>query len=136
MDSRTFTAAFSEFDHMMAFVRESINKMVKVEKSNIKFEVAIEEVLVNIIKYGVTAPSGIIEIRCGLNGSEYFEVKIIDNGIPFDPLNAPGFDKPQNLHSQKIGGLGLHFIKNIADSLSYEYKDGKNQLTLKKKLPF
>jgi anti-sigma regulatory factor (Ser/Thr protein kinase) len=99
-----------------------------------QFEVAIEEVLVNIIKYGVTPPSGIIEIECGVEKTEYFIVKIIDNGIQFDPLKEGGFGTPESLDKQEIGGLGLHFIKNMSDSLSYEYKDGKNQLTLKKKV--
>ena len=33
-----------------------------------------------------------------------------------------------------IGGLGIYIVKKSMDEISYEYKDGKNVLSIKKKL--
>jgi anti-sigma regulatory factor (Ser/Thr protein kinase) len=137
MESRDFTASFSNFDLMMNFIRDSMKKFVKSEENMMQFEVAIEEALVNIIKYGYSSPSGTIEIACGfLPSDRSLVVKITDRGIPFNPLDTQELKAPKALESQNLGGLGLHFIKNMADSVTYEYKDGKNQLTLKKRLTF
>ncbi len=36
--------------------------------------------------------------------------------------------------NREIGGLGIYMTKKIMDDVVYEYKDGQNILTLKKKL--
>ena len=38
------------------------------------------------------------------------------------------------IENRKIGGLGLHFVKNMMDNISYDYVNNKNCLTLKKKI--
>ena len=35
---------------------------------------------------------------------------------------------------RSIGGLGIHLVRQLMDDIKYEYKDGHNVLTLKKKL--
>ena len=137
MESRDFTASFSNFDPMMTFIRDSMKIFVKSEENTMQFEVAIEEAIVNIIKYGYSSPSGIIQICCQfLPSDRSFCVKIIDSGTPFNPLGNKELEPPSGLENQNIGGLGIHFIKKMSDSVTYEYKDGKNQLTLKRKLAF
>ena len=37
-------------------------------------------------------------------------------------------------HQRKVGGLGIHMVKNSMDAVDYEYKDGQNVLTIRKKL--
>ena len=57
-----------------------------------------------------------------------------DTGIPFNPLEKEEVSPPKDLSSQEIGGLGIHFIKKMVDSINYSYKDGSNTLILTKKI--
>lgn len=37
-----------------------------------------------------------------------------------------------NAEDRPVGGLGIHLVRNIMDSVSYERTDGKNILTMVK----
>ena len=57
-----------------------------------------------------------------------------DSGTPYDPLKKPDPDLTLPLDKKPIGGLGIYMTKKSMDKVSYEYQDGKNILTLEKKL--
>jgi hypothetical protein len=57
-------------------------------------------------------------------------IRFSDHGNPFNPLDRDEVDTDKPIEEREIGGLGIHFIKNLTDSQSYEYKDGMNILTL------
>ena len=62
------------------------------------------------------------------------EITFIDNGKQYDPLAKADPDITLSAKERKRGGLGIFMVKNTMDSVSYEYKDGKNILTIKKNL--
>lgn len=135
MESRTFTASFSDFDSMMSYIRDAIKGVSHLLNKGSQFEVAIEEALVNVIKYAYRPPEGIVKIEYGMSeGNKDFVVKIIDRGSPFNPLKSEGLISPVSLESQSLGGLGIHFIRKMSDSVDYEYIAECNVLTLTKKL--
>ena len=53
-----------------------------------------------------------------------------DDGRPFDPHEAqkPVMDGP--LEDRSVGGLGIHLILTIMDSVAYERIDNRNQTTM------
>ena len=56
-----------------------------------------------------------------------------DNGLPFNPFEeAKQPDLGSTLEERAIGGLGIHFIKNMTDSQQYERLEGINKITLRK----
>jgi anti-sigma regulatory factor (Ser/Thr protein kinase) len=59
---------------------------------------------------------------------------INDNGTPFDPTAKAEVDTTLSAEECNIGGLGIHLIRQIMDSINYEYIDGRNVLTLLKKI--
>ena len=59
---------------------------------------------------------------------------IIDSGTPFDPTAKEEVDTTLSAEERSIGGLGIHLIRNIMDSINYEHINGKNILTLRKNL--
>ena len=61
-------------------------------------------------------------------------ITFIDGGIPYDPLMAADPDVTQSAQERQLGGLGIYMVKKSMDAITYEYKDGKNILTIKKKL--
>jgi anti-sigma regulatory factor (Ser/Thr protein kinase) len=55
-----------------------------------------------------------------------------DDGIPFNPLETKEIELPSNIEGCKIGGIGLHLVKELMEQICYERCEGKNKLTLKK----
>ena len=60
-------------------------------------------------------------------------ITFIDSGVKFDPLAKPDPDITLSAKDRKIGGLGIFMTKKLMDELSYEYRDGHNVLSMKKK---
>ena len=60
-------------------------------------------------------------------------LQFIDSGKPFDPLAKEDPDITLSVEERKIGGLGIFMVKKTMDDVAYEFKDGKNMLTVVKK---
>ena len=56
-----------------------------------------------------------------------------DRGIPFDPTAREDPDRMAGAEERPIGGLGIFLTKKLMDAVAYEYRDGKNILTIEKK---
>ena len=57
-----------------------------------------------------------------------------DNGAAFDPFrDAPKADTSTSLDERPVGGLGVFFVEQFADSASYEREGGVNRVTLRMK---
>ena len=61
-------------------------------------------------------------------------ITFIDHGVAYDPLGKQDPDITLSAEERKIGGLGIYIVKKCMDEISYEYKDGKNILTIKKQM--
>ena len=98
------------------------------------FEVILEELVTNVIKYGgVDAGQECCLIELMREGNQ-ITIRFSDWGNPFNSLARDEVDTDKPIEEREIGGLGIHFIKKLTDTQSYEYKNGKNVLTLTKTL--
>ena len=59
---------------------------------------------------------------------------ITDSGMPFDPTTKEDADTTLSAEDRPIGGLGIYLVRQLMDSMNYERINGKNVLTLRKKL--
>jgi sigma-B regulation protein RsbU (phosphoserine phosphatase) len=99
-----------------------------------QMNLAIEEAVVNVMNYGYPeGVKGYVDISVDFDGNCLTFV-IKDNGIPFDPTTKGEVDTTLPAEERSIGGLGIHLVRKLMDSINYEYKDGHNVLTLVKKL--
>jgi anti-sigma regulatory factor (Ser/Thr protein kinase) len=95
---------------------------------------AIEELVTNCIKYGYTdAKDHAIDIDFRVEDG-VLSIDVIDDGNPFNPLEAPAPDLSLAMEDRPIGGLGLHLLRELADDVSYERRDGTNRLRLVKRM--
>lgn len=93
---------------------------------------AMEEAVVNVMKYAYPeGKSGKIDISVSIDGDDIVFV-ISDSGVAFDPTAKAEVDIDQKAEDRPIGGLGIHLVRQIMDSMVYERIDGKNILTLHK----
>jgi anti-sigma regulatory factor (Ser/Thr protein kinase) len=96
----------------------------------LKIELALEEVLTNIIHYAYPQGEGDILLECFVEGKRGFCLHIHDWGPPFNPLTRPATDISLDLTLRPIGGWGILLVRKMADELNYTRRDGKNVLTL------
>ena len=95
----------------------------------------LDEVVSNIISYGYSdGTAGHIKIRLTYQSQE-ISAEIQDDGIPFDPLAAAPIDTTGSLQSRRIGGLGIRFMKELMDKVTYARVGNENRLILIKKMP-
>jgi serine/threonine-protein kinase RsbW len=94
----------------------------------------LEELFTNIVFYAFPdKKEHVIDIKFSLSSSGILEVMIIDDGKYFDLIEASDEVKlDAALEERKVGGLGIHFVKQMMDEMSYERKGGKNVVTLRK----
>ncbi len=102
-------------------------------KTQLLIEVSLEEIFVNVAHYAYPEGKGWAEIHVSVEEG-VASITLIDGGIPYDPLSRPDPDVTQSSEDRPIGGLGIYMVKQKMDDVSYEYRDGKNMLTIKKKL--
>lgn len=103
-------------------------------KVSMELNLVLEELFTNIVFYAFPdKKEHIIEIHFSLSSSGILEVVIIDDGNYFDLIEASEEVKlDAALEERKVGGLGIHFVKQMMDEMSYERKGGKNVVTLRK----
>jgi serine/threonine-protein kinase RsbW len=97
-------------------------------------DLAIEEIVTNCIHYGYSDDREHTILITLAVADETIIVTIKDDGDAFDPLAAPSPDFSIALKDRTEGGLGIHLLRNLADRVSYERRDGTNEMTLVKKL--
>ena len=123
-----------EVPKLAAFVDEVCESLELDPMLSMQLNLALEEAVVNVIDYAYPA---------GTKGEVTVEVKttedslvfvVSDSGIAFDPTAKAEVDTTLSAEERKIGGLGIHLVRHIMDDVKYERSDGRNILTLCKKL--
>ncbi len=94
---------------------------------------ALDEVLTNVVSYAYDGGEHEITIRLSL-GSAAVTVEVEDDGRPFDPLQVAAPDLDRRLEDRAVGGLGLHLVRKVMDSLAYHRRGGKNLLIMCKRV--
>lgn len=91
---------------------------------------AMEELFVNMVHYNPTVTT---DIEVGIDVADQVTVSLVDNGgVEFDVTTKREVDVDAPLEDRKPGGLGLHLIQNLVDSLEYQYQDGRGEVIFTK----
>ena len=132
--SITLTNNIDEVPQLATFVDE-ICETIGIDMSTaMSLNLAIEEAVVNVMDYAYPAGTkGNVNIEAKAN-DQRLKFVITDWGAPFDPTERAEVDTTMSAEERPIGGLGIHLVRQIMDSINYERIDGKNVLTLRKKL--
>ena len=94
---------------------------------------ALEEAATNVVLYAYGREEGEVDIEA-VYTDKYLKFILTDAGIAFDPTKKEEVDTTLSVEERQIGGLGIHLVRQIMDSVNYERIDGKNVLTLIKRL--
>lgn len=124
----TVNPTMETVSQIAAFVEEEMEKLEISPKISMKLMIAVDEIYSNIIRY-----SGASEATIKIEKTEkelYFW--FIDNGKPYNPLDAEEPDITKSSEDRKIGGLGIFMVRKMLNNVEYKYIDGKNILKLTK----
>ena len=127
-------ATKENLETVTAFLDEILDEKDCPLKIRLQIDLALEEMYINIANYAYTPKTGEMELRVEFDEAEReLTLVLIDSGIPYDPLAKKDPDVTPSAEKRKIGGLGIYLVKKTMDSMTYERRDGRNIVTMKKK---
>ena len=124
----------SEINKLSQFIDEIGEEFSLTPDIIFNLNLVLEEAVVNIINYAYPKEEHqSIYLSAKLQDSSIVFV-LTDTGKEFDPTMAPEADITLSAEDRPIGGLGIFLIRQIMNQVKYERIEGKNVLTLEKKL--
>ena len=135
MKELTIEAKTSNIEAVTDFVNEQLEALDCPIKAQMQIDIAIDELFSNIAHYAYNPEIGQATVRVEvIEDPLAVTITFIDNGVPYDPLAKADPDTTLSAEEREIGGLGIYMVKKSMDDITYEYKDGQNILTIKKKI--
>lgn len=134
MKRLTVEADRRRIDEVTNFVDGALASVACEKKALRQINMAVEEIFLNVCAYAYGEEAGNVEIALDIDDAGLMTLCFADSGTPFDPLKKEDPDVHQPGRERKPGGLGIFMVKKTMDDMFYEYRDGKNTLTIKKKL--
>ena len=131
----TVQAAVENIPAVTDFVNERLEALDCPVKAQMQIDVAIDELFGNIAQYAYDPATGPATVRVDVEDDPLaVRITFIDQGKPYDPLARADPDVTLSAEERQIGGLGIFMVKKTMDDVKYEYRDGQNILTVKKRL--
>lgn len=123
---RGFERSFDELAAIVAFTAEAFGQEGVDPALRPDVDFALEELFTNMVKYSPAGgPTITIEVTAIAGG---VEVRMTDTGVePFDVTRAPDADVTLPIEARRPGGLGLHLIRRLLDSIEYQYSQDLRQ---------
>ena len=135
MKEITVPAIREKVELVTDFINAELEKLGCPMKMQMQIDVALDEIFGNIVHYAYRRGEGSASVRFEFDTDQNAVVlTFTDNGMPYNPLEKEDPDITLSAEEREVGGLGIFLVKKIMDDMSYEYKDGKNILQLKKYL--
>ena len=124
----------SEITRLYEFIEEMGNDFSLSPDIVFNLNLVLEEAVVNVINYAYPKEEHqYIYLSASMKDGSIVLV-LTDTGKEFDPTTAPEADITLSADERQIGGLGIFLIRQIMNEVKYERIEGKNVLTLEKKL--
>ena len=128
-------ATVENIEKVTDFVNELLEQYDCPMKAQTQIDIAIDELFGNIAHYAYNPDVGPATVRVEVTDDPITVIiTFIDHGVPYDPLKKADPDITLSAEERDIGGLGIYIVKKSMDDITYEYKDGQNILSIKKKI--
>jgi anti-sigma regulatory factor (Ser/Thr protein kinase) len=96
---------------------------------------AVDEAATNVIEHAYGgAGDRAVELRFDDGGDE-LRVEVVDDGRPVDRGTVPQVDLQRYASERRTGGLGVHLMGRIMDSVEFRRGAGRNVCCLAKRKP-
>lgn len=95
---------------------------------------ALDEVVTNVVRHGFEDAKDQEVVACIVAKPAEVTTEVSDSGREFDPLAVPPPNLDAPLSERTLGGLGIHLIRSLMDVVEYRRENGKNVLTMRKRI--
>ncbi len=137
MKKMTVKAGLDNLSRVLACVDEELETAGCSMKTQMQVDIAVEEMFVNIANYAYAPGEGDADVCVETeeaDGGKRIRITLADQGKPYDPLMQEAPDVSLPAEKRKIGGLGIFMARKNMDEMTYEYRDGRNILTMFKRI--
>ncbi|MDX1663548.1 MAG: ATP-binding protein [Candidatus Promineifilaceae bacterium] len=141
--SLTVPGRYSQIQRLCNFVAEGAQQAGFDEDEIFRVQLACDEACTNIIEHTYQGEDqGMITVNWRIE-TERFVIKIEDSGERFDPTDIPPpppvpppVDPVDDDFDIQVGGLGVFFMRQLMDAVTFSYEEGEgNVLTMIKQRP-
>ena len=128
---KEFVRNFDSLKKIYEFTEDFFNENDLAESVRYPVHFALEELFTNMVKYN---PGNMNTILVDLDAdTDKVRVTITDYDVDkFDVSKKREADTESELEDRPVGGLGLHLIRHMVDSLDYHYEDRQSRITFTK----
>jgi anti-sigma regulatory factor (Ser/Thr protein kinase) len=121
MASASFPRRTEALQAIFAFTADFWQREAVAAELHLAIDFVLEELFTNIVKYGTGSADVVIALRAVPGG---IEAEIDEpEARRFDPTLAPEVDTTLPAARRQPGGLGLHLIRRMVDSIDYRYSE-------------
>lgn len=126
-------AVTENLEQVLEFTEYYLTKAGCAMKTLMQFQIAVEEIFVNIAHYAYENEVGDVMIKFQSVGKPpCVSITFVDRGKPYNPMEREDPDITLSSEERQIGGLGIYMVKKSMDSMTYEYRRKRNILTITK----
>jgi sigma-B regulation protein RsbU (phosphoserine phosphatase) len=123
---------------LLQAVQDGVNDFARnhqwSQEALFQVSLAVEETVMNVISHGGGGDALPVQVRiCLRQEGMDLDLEIADNGVAFDPTQAPPPDLEAGLADRPVGGLGVFLVHQMVDAVSYRREAGWNFLQLHKR---
>jgi sigma-B regulation protein RsbU (phosphoserine phosphatase) len=129
-DEITFDATLENVSLAIDFVNEKAQALPFTDKDRNQIDIAVDEIVSNVARYAYSGKAGKVTVKTETD-EKGITITVIDSGKPYNPLEKEDPDVTLSAEERGVGGYGIFIVKKVMDKVSYEYKDGKNILTMR-----
>lgn len=126
---RSFRREMSALDAVFAFIRESLDAPGPPPADPFLVDLVVEELFTNVVKYQPQG-HGSVDIEIERLGDRVRIVLRDEGGDPFDIGQAAPVEVDAPLAERRIGGLGIHFVRQVAEDITCAHDGTTNTISL------
>ena len=132
-EQRDFARSFDSLVEIFAFVRQTLDGSGANETDAYAIDITIEELFTNMVKYNASGSGRItVELECS---REVAVCRLTDpDSDRFDVTAAPDANIALPVEQRRPGGLGLHLVRRMVDSIDYDYSGRRSTISFRKRL--
>ena len=135
MKELTVEARLEQIPQVTAWIDAELEALECPMKAQLQIDVAIDEIFSNIARYAYGEGTGSATVRFDFDpAARVAAITFEGSGTPYDPLAKEDPDISLGAQERSAGGLGIFLVKKTMDGMHYRYENGKNILTLQKKI--
>ena len=130
---KKFPRSYASLEDIFKFTESFFDAENIGEAVRFPVHFVLEELFTNMVKYN---PGNSNDIMLDVNRvQQNVTVSLTDFDVDsFDVTLERNVDVESPLKQRKVGGLGLHLIQKMVDSLEYNYSDRESNITFTKGL--